>query len=344
MKNQKTKNNTETSKILQKPPTQLTEQDTEKLQNIEINTPEYYQLINKANQLTRNQFNNQGEVYGQIGINIKPCPEKCQFCNLAEDYTPFTENHELTPNQVVKKAIKFEQQGVNAIFLMTTADYPFQKYIEIAEKVRQNISPKLPLVANIGDFNQKQAQKLVETGFQGAYHVHRLREGEDTDINPQKRIKTLKAIKNSELDLSYCVEPIGNEHTPQEITKEIYRGIEYNAVNHACMWRQPPKKGPKSNTQRITQQKLAKTIAITRLTTNNTIDAMGVHEPTLIPLIAGANQIYAETGPNPRDTQKDTSKGRGYTPKQARQLLKKAGHKPLKGPTKVFKFKQKIKT
>jgi len=338
------KTDTETEKTLKKALNQeITKEDAEKLLTIENDSPEYYSLIQTANKMTKNQFNEKGEIYGQIGINISPCPENCQFCNLAKNYTQFTEDHELTPKQVTKKAIKFEQQGVNAIFLMTTADYPFHKYLEIAEKVRENISPELPLVANIGDFNKKQAQKLVETGFQGAYHIQRLREGEDTDINPKNRKKTLEAIKNSELDLSYCVEPIGPEHTPKEIIEEIYRGLEHNAVNHACMWRQPPQEGPKSNTERISQKELAKTIAITRLISNNQIRAMGVHEPTAIPLISGANQIYAETGPNPRDTQKNTEKGRGKTPEQCKKLLKQTGHKPLKEPTKVFQFTEKQK-
>jgi len=39
--------------------------------------------------------------------------------------------------------------------------------------------------------------------------------------------------------------------------------------------------------------------------------AMGVHEAYIPCLLAGANQIYAETGPNPRDKEIDTTKGRG---------------------------------
>ena len=43
--------------------------------------------------------------------------------------------------------------------------------------------------------------------------IVRLREGKDTDIPPQRREKTLQAIAESGLDLYYCVEPIGKEHT-----------------------------------------------------------------------------------------------------------------------------------
>lgn len=305
------------------------------LMKIDVNSNEMYALMSVANALTRKQFD-RGEVFAQIGINLWPCPKSCEFCTFGKEWTEFEKRREFSAEKVVVRAKSFEDAGANAIFLMTTADYPFSQYIEIAKKVRKAISQDLPLVANIGDFGPEKAEMLLDAGFQGVYHVHRLREGKDTRINPQNRIRTLETIRESDLDLSYCVEPIGPEHSPEELVEEMFRGKEYGAVNHAAMWRIPPPGGPKAGIERISQVELAKVVAITRLVAGDTIRAMGVHEAKVIPLLAGANQIYAETGPNPRDTVEDTSKSRGLTVEDCKNLLKEIGYKPLRGPTRVF--------
>ena len=51
--------------------------------------------------------------------------------------------------------------------------------------------------------------------------------------------------------------------------------------------------------------------------------AMCVHEPDELCLMAGANQLYAELGSNPRDTEKDTRNGRGFSVEDARKMLEK---------------------
>ena len=81
--------------------------------------------------------------------------------------------------------------------------------------------------------------ELLQAGFQGVYHAHRLREGTDTEIPSEDRLRTLAAIRDSALDLGYCVEPIGPEHSHEELVQEMFRGKEYGAVNHAAMWRFP---------------------------------------------------------------------------------------------------------
>ena len=65
-------------------------------------------------------------------------------------------------------------------------------------------------------------------------------------------------------------------------------------------------------------------------------------------MLAGANQIYAGTGHNPRDKVIDTSKGRGFTVAECRQLLREAGFIPrmratpaLQGPPIEGKVKKK---
>ncbi len=307
------------------------------LMKIDENSHEMYALTSAANTLTRRQFSDRGEVYAQVGINLWPCPKNCAFCFFGEKWNLFKSRLEFSLEDVVRRAKAFEDAGANAIFLMTTADYPFDRYIEIARAVRKTISPDMPMVANTGDFGPDKARELVVAGFQGAYHVCRLREGKDTEIDPEDRLQTLKALKDAGLDLGYCVEPIGPEHSPEELVEEMFRGKESGAVNQASMWRVPVPGVPLAKLGKISGVSLAKAVAVTRIVVGNSIRAMGVHEPRVLALRAGANQIYAETGPNPRDTTEDTSKGIGFSVETCKKLLEEAGYKPLKGPTKVFR-------
>ena len=313
------------------------------LMKIDENSHDIYALMSVANILARQQFGDTGEVYAQVGINLWPCPKSCAFCSFGEKWSVIKSRMEFSLEEVVLRAKSFEDAGANAIFLMTTADYPYDRYIEIAGAVRKAVSPNMPLVANMGDFGSEQAEELLNAGFQGVYHVSRLREGKDTEIDIEARLRTLKAIRDSDLALGYCVEPIGPEHSSEELVEEMFRGKEYGAVNHACMWRVPVQGVPLTKLGKISGMSLAKAVGVTSIVIGNSIRAMGVHEPRVLSLRAGANQIYAETGPNPRDTIEDTSKGIGFSVEACRNILREAGYTPLKGPTRIFQERNKGK-
>jgi len=302
--------------------------DAIKLMNVDINSIEMYALMAIANSKTRKLFDNFGEVHAQIGINYAPCPNKCGFCV----FSVVSKNIELDLDEVLKRTKWFVDEGANAIFLMTTANYDFEKFVEIGRAVRKTIPPKMPLVANIGDFGNSEVKELLDAGFTAIYHVVRLREGIDTKIDPSDRLRTIKAAKSVGLDLSYCVEPIGPEHTHEEIVDAMFRGKELKPAIMATMRRIPVPGTALAKFGQITQLEQAKIEAITRLVMGNDILAMGVHEAYIPCLISGANQIYAETGPNPRDKAIDTTKGRGFSVRSCRTLLQEAGFTPRDGP------------
>lgn len=299
-----------------------------RLMEIKVDSADMYALMSTANSKTRELFNNFGEVHAQIGINYAPCPNKCGFCI----FSVADKNVELSLNEVLRRAEWLVREGTNAIFLMTTGDYDFDRFIEIGRAVREVIPPKMPLVANTGDFGYSEAKELTDAGFTAVYHVVRLREGIDTKIDPSDRLRTIKAAKSEGLDLSYCVEPIGPEHTSEEIVEAIFLGKELQPTVMATMRRIPVPGTPLAKFGQITQLEQAKIEAITRLVMGNNVLAMGVHEAYIPCLMSGANQIYAETGPNPRDEALDTAKGRGLSVKSCRVLLQEANYNPRDGP------------
>jgi biotin synthase len=299
-----------------------------RLMECDVLSDEMYALMATANRLTRQSFNNMGEVHAQVGVNYAPCPKKCKFCVFGSA----VKSMEFTVEEVVRRARAFEKEGANAIFLMTTADYDFDKFLLLGNAVRRAIHPHMPLVANIGNFGHKEANDLLDAGFTAIYHVCRLREGIDTCIDPKDRLSTIKAAKSLGLDLSYCIEPIGPEHTHEELVEAILLGRELKPTIMATMRRIAVGDTPLSRLGQISELELAKIEAITRLAVGPDILAMGVHEVNVPSLLAGANQVYAETGPNPRDESEDTSKGRGLDVNQCKKLLGEVRYRPREGP------------
>ena len=137
--------------------TDISYEEAVELLEVHENSHEMYALMSVANTLTRRQFGDRGEVYAQVSINLWPCPKSCAFCSFGEKWNVFKSSVEFNPEEVVARAKAFEDAGTNPIFLMTTADYPFDRYIEIARGVRKAISWDMPMIANIGDFGPEEA-------------------------------------------------------------------------------------------------------------------------------------------------------------------------------------------
>ncbi|MEW6585514.1 MAG: radical SAM protein, partial [Nitrospirota bacterium] len=234
------------------------------------------------------------------------------------------------------RAKEFEKAGANNIFLMTTANYPFGKFLEIGREVRKAISPDMPLSANIGDFGPEEARQLEDAGFQSAYHIYRMREGVDTNISPETRKRTLETIRDSRLALVACVEPIGPEHSDEEIVDEMFRTLAYKPTMFSVMNRFPVPGTPLAESGKISELKLAKIAGVGRLVCGDRVKNFSVHAPSSLVLSAGSNAVAAESGSNPRDTSEDTSKGIGISVEGGRQMLREADWIPMNGFSKAF--------
>ena len=303
----------------------LSKDDIVKLLNTDNFSSEFYLLLSKANEMSRIQYKNKGYIFAQIGINAKPCTGNCKFCSLAKDNYTIGSEFEKSLDEVVAQVASIELNKLDSLFLMTTADFSFKKFIKIGEAVKKIIPTHVHLIANIGDFDDEMAKALVKTGFSGVYHIVRLREGIDTGIPKETRIQTLNAAKQNGLDILYCVEPIGSEHTYDEIADEIIRARDYNVEVMAIMGRTSVKGTPFENSEELTEIELTKIAAVTRIAVNPK-KSMNIHEPKRMPLLAGINQFYAEIGINPRDTVKDTENSRGKSINEVEKMLNSANY------------------
>lgn len=302
---------------------ELSYEDAVELLNTELLSVEYYNIINKANLYSRNAFGGKGVIFSQIGMDSAPCAINCKFCQLAVDNFNEQDARTMDIDDIVKQAVQLVSEGTDEIFLMSTAQIDREYFLEVGSAVRQVIPKDMKMVANTGDFDETYAHKLMEAGFTGVYHICRLGEEKDTDAKIETRIHTLDAIKKAKLELYYCVEPIGPEHSSEEIAKEIFRAKDYDVNVMAVMRRVNFEGSPMHNLGEISAIKMALICAVSVLVVKPD-RAMGVHEPEIISLISGANQIYAEMGSNPRDTKKDTQNNRGFSVQKAKKMLQDA--------------------
>jgi biotin synthase len=295
---------------------------------------EYFRLLYLARRLTFEATDGLAEVHGQIGINVGPCPMDCGFCSFGKSADVFKENKEIGLEAAVDLALRMETDGANAIYFMTTADFPLERFFDYAQAVRKALKAETPMVANVKDFTREEARALKEAGFVGVYHTVRLREGVDTGIPVKRRIRTIHAAREEDLVLTYCVEPLGPEHTPEEIVAAARVGREHEAVFSGAMRRIPVPGSRLYEKGTISEMELSLAVAAVGLYMGTPFNC--THEPNMPSLMAGANILWAETASNPRDIKENTEKGRGLSVKECQRLLKEAGFKLLNGPAKTL--------
>ena len=284
-----------------------------------------------ADFLARQQFGNRALLLGQIGIETAPCPGACKFCAFGQGQTVL-EKTELPLEEILVRARAFAASGdLYALFLMTMHTFDLPRVLRVVQAVRMELPPQTQIVLNVGDVDVVQARELSKAGVNGAYHVCRLREGIDTALDPAARLRTLAAIREAGLDLYYCCEPIGPEHSAAELADQLLVGIEFGCFQHAAMRRVYVPGAPLAAHGQISELRLAQVVAVVTLASLACARtrSIAVHEPNLLGLASGANTVYAETGANPRDTEHDTSHNRGLDMAECRRMLFEAGFTQL---------------
>ncbi len=276
------------------------------------------------------------EVHAQVGLNIAPCPKNCAFCAFAARNKVFESKVEISVEEAVQKARQFEADGANAVFVMSTADYPFGKFLDISREISKSLRPETVLVANVGDFSVEQARELRDTGFSGIYHAVRLGEGRDTTIQVETRLETFRNAREAGLLLGTCVEPVGNEHTVEELVEKTIITRDAGPVYSGAARRIPILNTRMAEYGIVSEAKMAHILAVVRLALGYDIPGNCTHEPNVIGAAAGANLLWAEAGSNPRDTEAETEGKRGMTVKECIRVLEEAEWKVLQGPSKFY--------
>ncbi|MDI6796461.1 MAG: radical SAM protein [Desulfatibacillaceae bacterium] len=303
------------------------------LLNLPLCSQDVYAVMAAANTLSRSSFGNKGERHLHIGLNAGPCPYNCRFCSLAKNLGLFTTEIVFPEQQVLQWAIDAQAKGADGLNIMTTGSFSFERLLETGRMLKSHVST--PLVANTRDISVKEGQALVDAGFSGFYHAIRLGEGRDTPFSREKRLETISAIKESGLLWMNCIEPVGPEHSKEEIADLMVLAYENKAVYSGIMRRINFPGSPFERFGMINEMEMARMEAVSRLVMADACRAHCTHEPNSAALLAGGNLFFPEKGSSPRDREAETGTGRGASMAKCAAILDEMGW-VVKLPSNVF--------
>jgi biotin synthase len=298
---------------------------------------EGFQLLAASRELSARLSANRAEVHAQFALNLAPCPKNCMFCSFAVKNGIFKGASQISPHDAVQTALTFEQNGANAIYLMATASFDLAEFCEYGQEVRRRLRPETMLIANVGDQQEPGARRLKDAGFNGVYHALRLREGTDSEIEPDARLRSIRAFKEAGLMVGTCVEPVGPEHSNQELAELILFTAAHQPAFSGAARRISIPGTNLAERGMISELRMAQIVAVTRLAVPHTVIGNCTHEPCGIGALAGANLFWAESGANPRDVQEKTEEGRGHTVANCQSIFSEADWQLLEGPSVFYR-------
>ena len=285
------------------------------------------QLRAVSNHISRKRTDNHAFLSGQIGYSTAPCSGDCVFCVFAAGHSTFPVT-EMTTEEVVAHARQFARNGLlGNIFLMSMHDFDMERFIELLRAVREALPQSVMITANVGNLTLEEAKRLKQEGLNAAYQSVRLREGIDTKLNREERIQSIRNIQETGLIWGFCCEPIGPEHTPEELADHILFGVSLKPRYMSAMRRVYLPDSPIADRGQITLLRLAQIAAVVSLAAIALPDlkSIGAHEPSLAGLTSGSVAGCAESGANPRDESVETSGKRGLTVDDISRMFYEAG-------------------
>jgi biotin synthase len=287
-------------------------------------------LWGEARGLTKRRSAGQGHLWAAMGLDHVPCKMGCKFCSFAMPWTAITSDTQLDPAQIEAQAIRFLEAGADYLVLRTSERYPLERLLELGRRLAPRVHPKGWLVANTGSQSADGWRQLHSAGFDGIYKTIRLREGIDTPFDRQQRLENILAANAAGLEIYALVEPVGPEHTADELLEAIITLRDLvRPVLVGAMARVPVPGSPLERFGRVEEIYLADLTAIVVLSLLPALDQCRVvcshpASPSLVQ--AGANALVVEMGAIPRDTSFAKTEWGGLTTDDVWRLLASVGY------------------
>ena len=197
----------------------LDKQEIIDLLSVPVGSDECAYLCRKANEVAHVLTHDTAYLWGAIGLDYAPCPKSCDFCSFGAAWHLIKEPKVFALPEILDQVREYVRCGVHFIVLRTTQYYPLERLCEYVRTIRQEVEGSYELILNVGEFNLDMANRLYESGVSGVYHAIRMREGTNTRFRVEDRLATLAAVRESSLKLIHLVEPLGLEHTNEEIAE-----------------------------------------------------------------------------------------------------------------------------
>ena len=266
---------------------------------LDPNSEECEYLGLATREISRHVHKNLARVGSSIGIDLAPCTMNCRFCSLGEEWGLVKGVYVMSDENLIDLIKDVMSHGYSQFTIRTTEFFSLDALGELAKKIRREVPGVYGLTANTGELTLEDAWKLSEAGFSGAYHTIRLGEGRDTPFDPEVRINTMRSIAASPLFLNCGLDPIGIEHTNEEIVErlELFRSLNTAAV---CTMRRINVKGtPFEGIPEVDDMRMAQISAVVRMASGGKW-SVAIHPPIQKAMDWGANTTAVETGAIPR--------------------------------------------
>lgn len=305
--------------------TVLSKSEMVALLGMDADSDECAYLREKACECARTVTQNTAYLWGAVGVDYAGCAASCRFCSFGKEWGLVKTEQIYTLPEIIAQAREYVASGVHFIVLRTTQYYPLDMLTAFTRAIREEVRGDYELIVNPGDFDLPTANSLHENGVDGVYHAIRLREGTDTPFRPEYRINTLSAIKNSSLNLIHLVEPVGPEHSYEEIADRFLCAVEHGAYISGVMARIPVKGTPLGDIPQLSDNEIAKITAVLRLSGGSVVRHICVHPASEQAVQSGANVVVVETGAIPRDSQPASGKWLNFDAHSAKKLFEENG-------------------
>lgn len=279
----------------------FTKEELIALLSIDPKSEEVEALGMAAHEVAQEVTEGKARLWGAIGVDYKPCEMDCKFCSLGKSWGIVKEEKEYTLEEMVRQVRYYVKNDFHYILLRSTEFYDPNSLGKIIKSIREAVPGDYEFGCNIGELEEADAEYMYECGGRIAYHCVRLREGVDTRFRVEDRVHTVEVIRDSKMKLGFWVEPVGVEHTNEEIAEKILETLHYQTDVCGVMARVPVAGTPFENVPMISEKRMAQITAVLRLACGRTVKDICTHPASELAVRYGANVITLETGAIPRD-------------------------------------------
>ena len=296
-----------------------------KFLELDPNSEECEYLGQAAREIAKIRNGNKARVGSSIGIDLAPCTMNCRFCSLGAEWGLVDGTYVLTDDEIIGLIKGVHEKGYLQFTIRTTEFFSIDMLCELGMKIRSAIPGMYGLSANTGELTPEEAERLYKAGFTGAYHTVRLGEGKDTPFDPEVRISTMRSISSSPLMLSCGLDPIGIEHTSEQMVEKLELFRTLNPVSVCTMRRINVKGTPFEGVAEVDDMRMSQIAAVVRMAGGGRWN-VAIHPPILKAMEWGANLVAVETGAVPRKNKHDFGKWSIFDQDTANEMFTKAGY------------------
>lgn len=299
-----------------------------RLLELDSNSEEVAYLRSRACEVAHYTSKNRCSISGAIGVDMCSCDMNCKFCSFGTEWGLVKDEVRFTKDEIIEMAREYVEAGVTTLTLRSTEFYDMATLTEWLSDIRAQVPGNYVINLNVGEMTPAMAEAAYQAGATSAYHVVRMREGIDTPFDPALRERTIRAIADSPLRWGTCIEPIGIEHTNEELADKVLYNMSLHPYGIGVMFRVNVPGTPFEGVPDVPKERMLHILAVVRIAVGATIRCVSCHPALPEALYSGGSGFTVERGANPRDVEFNEKVWRGFTVEEACAEIRKAGFEP----------------